>query len=175
MRIRQRVWNQALSDDARHQLCHNGRRMQEELAGQVNPTLELIRRRGQGYLGYLLWVFLILVFLWAANQLVTLVERWVELLQSPSDNWGTRACFRSRLVGAWRRRPSRGLRSRYCNVGVLRIPLGLESQTRRGMGIAGASDSHPFLEAEGRRGRPDCATQVRLSMCTAGVSQLEAP
>jgi len=82
MRIRQRVRNQALSDDARHQLCHNGRRMQEELAGQVNPTLELIRRRGQGYLGYLLWVFLILVFLWAANQLVTLVGRWMELLRN---------------------------------------------------------------------------------------------
>lgn len=55
--------------------------MQHELAGDGDSTLASIRRRGQGYLGYLLWVFMILGVLWAANMLITLVERWMEFVR----------------------------------------------------------------------------------------------
>src|SRR4030095_13111998 len=65
--------------------------MQEELAGQVDPTLERVRRRGQRYLGYLLWVFMILAFLWVANLLAALLERWVELLRNFRVTVGVRA------------------------------------------------------------------------------------
>ncbi len=40
-----------------------------------------VRRRGQGYLGYLFWVLLVLLFLWAANLCAMLFDRWVQLLR----------------------------------------------------------------------------------------------
>jgi hypothetical protein len=54
--------------------------MKAQTAGQVDAAVESGRRRGQGYLGYLLWVFMILGLLWTANLVVTLFERWIELL-----------------------------------------------------------------------------------------------
>lgn len=56
--------------------------MQTEVAGHADSTLDSVRRRGQGYLAYLLWIFMILGLLWTANLMVTLFERWIELLRT---------------------------------------------------------------------------------------------
>lgn len=59
--------------------------------GQADSTLEAVRRRGQGYLGYLLWVFMILGLLWTANTVVTLFTRWMDLLRSLRAAFGVSA------------------------------------------------------------------------------------
>lgn len=51
-------------------------------SGQAGSTLASVRRRGQGYLGYLLWVFMILGLLWAASLLLTAFERWISVLRN---------------------------------------------------------------------------------------------
>ncbi len=56
--------------------------MATELPVHEDPTLGSIRRRSQGYLGYLLWVLMILGLLWLANTVVSLLQRWIELLRS---------------------------------------------------------------------------------------------
>jgi len=42
--------------------------------------LDQVRQRGQGYLGYVFWVFVVLLFLWAANLCAMLFDRWVQFL-----------------------------------------------------------------------------------------------
>src|SRR3954466_13142333 len=54
--------------------------MQAVAPEQVDSTLDSVRRRGQTYLGYLLWIFMLLGLLWAANLAVTLVDRAIEVL-----------------------------------------------------------------------------------------------
>ncbi len=56
--------------------------MDHDTSGQIDPILDSVRRRGQSYLGYLLWIFGILGLLWAANVLLSLAGRWVELLRN---------------------------------------------------------------------------------------------
>jgi hypothetical protein len=55
--------------------------MRIEASEQGDSTLDSVRRRGQIYLGYLLWIFMILGLLWAANVFVTLVDRAIEVLR----------------------------------------------------------------------------------------------
>ena len=54
--------------------------METETPVRDDPTLSSIRRRSQGYLGYLFWVAVVICSLWGANLLTSLVERWIALL-----------------------------------------------------------------------------------------------
>src|SRR5689334_10191312 len=55
---------------------------------QMDPTLDSVRRRGQGYLGYLLWIFGILGLLWTANAVLALFQRWTDLLRGLRQTLG---------------------------------------------------------------------------------------
>src|SRR5436305_191850 len=55
--------------------------MRIEASDQGDSTLDSVRRRGQIYLGYLLWIFMILGLLWAANVFVTLVDQAIDVLR----------------------------------------------------------------------------------------------
>ncbi len=65
--------------------------MDPAVSGQIDSTLESVRRRGQGYLGYLLWIFGFLGLLWTLNLLFSLVERWVNLLRNVRPALGFQA------------------------------------------------------------------------------------
>ena len=51
-----------------------------EPAANASSALESIRRRGQGYIGYFLWILSIVSILWIANATLTLIERSFTLL-----------------------------------------------------------------------------------------------
>ncbi|MDQ6705052.1 MAG: hypothetical protein M3Z85_03685 [Acidobacteriota bacterium] len=52
-----------------------------EETARDRPVLASLRSRSRGYLGYLAWVLLVLVFLWAANTCAQLAERWIAFLR----------------------------------------------------------------------------------------------
>ena len=54
--------------------------MQTETQVREDSTLAAVRRRSQGYLGFVLWVLFALFVLWALNMVASLVERWVAML-----------------------------------------------------------------------------------------------
>src|SRR5438445_8270853 len=54
--------------------------MQTEIPVREDSTLASVRRRSQGYLGYMFWTILVLCFLWTLNTAASLVERWVAML-----------------------------------------------------------------------------------------------
>src|SRR3954471_7209434 len=56
--------------------------MQTEDPEEVDSTLNSVRRRGQTYVGYLLWIFMLLGLLWAANLIVALIDRSIEVLRN---------------------------------------------------------------------------------------------
>ena len=55
--------------------------MPTEIPAREESTLAAVRRRSQGYLGYLFWVLLVLCVLWGANALAALGERWIAMLE----------------------------------------------------------------------------------------------
>lgn len=55
-------------------------RMNDDLADMSDASLAGIRRRGQEYVGYLLWVFAFIGVLWTINTVLALVERWAGLM-----------------------------------------------------------------------------------------------
>src|SRR5260370_37793216 len=57
-----------------------GAPMQTAIPVPEDSTLASVRRQSQGYLGYLFWIFLVLCFLWTANTVASLVERWLAML-----------------------------------------------------------------------------------------------
>jgi hypothetical protein len=61
-----------------------------DVSGQIDATLDSVRRRGLGYLGYLLWIFGVLGLLWTANVVLTVLERGAELLRSLRQAVGVR-------------------------------------------------------------------------------------
>ena len=65
--------------------------MQTEVPVCEDSMLASVRRRSQGYLGYLFWVCVVLCLLWAANTLASLLERWVALLYGLRSAVGLRA------------------------------------------------------------------------------------
>jgi hypothetical protein len=56
--------------------------MENDGSGQIDNTLDSVRRRAGGYLTYLVWIFGLLGLLWTANAVVTLAERCMELLRN---------------------------------------------------------------------------------------------
>jgi hypothetical protein len=64
--------------------------MDNDVSGQIDATLDSVRRRGLGYLGYLLWIFGVLGLLWTANVALTVLERCAELLRSLRQAIGVR-------------------------------------------------------------------------------------
>lgn len=64
--------------------------MQTEIAVREDSTLASVRRRSQGYLGYLFWVCVILCLLWAANAVASLLQHWVALLYGIRSAMGLR-------------------------------------------------------------------------------------
>ena len=56
--------------------------MQTEAPEEVDSTLNSVRRRGQTYVGYLLWIFMLLGLLWAANLVVALINQAIEVLRN---------------------------------------------------------------------------------------------
>jgi hypothetical protein len=64
--------------------------MDNDVSGQIDATLDSVRRRGLGYLGYLLWIFGVLGLLWTANVVLTVLERGAELLRSLRQAVGVR-------------------------------------------------------------------------------------
>ena len=65
--------------------------MQTETSLREDSTLASVRRRSQGYLGYLFWVLLVLCVLWLLNAIASLVERWVALLHGMRRSAGLAA------------------------------------------------------------------------------------
>jgi hypothetical protein len=55
--------------------------MQTETPVREDSTLTAVRRRSQGFLGYLLWVCVVLCLLWVADIVASLLGRWVTLLK----------------------------------------------------------------------------------------------
>jgi CDP-diglyceride synthetase len=65
-------------------LLHNFRfevAMQTETPVCEDSTLAAVRRRSQGFLGYLFWVCVVLCLLWVADVVASLLGRWVTLLK----------------------------------------------------------------------------------------------
>jgi hypothetical protein len=56
-----------------------------------DPTLASVRRRSQGYLGYLFWLCVVLCLLWVANAVASLLQHWMALLYGVRSAVGLRA------------------------------------------------------------------------------------
>ena len=65
--------------------------MQTETQVREDTTLASVRRRSQGYLGYLFWVLLVLCALWVANAVASLAGHWVALLEGMRRSAGLTA------------------------------------------------------------------------------------